>query len=84
MCCSFGPGRSSSLGPSLALIHPTSGKRNSANFACIGFYEVRRYEERGATPHKKRAGRLIPALDVAFSRGLSLGVGPYLALDLLD
>jgi hypothetical protein len=31
------------------------------------FYEVHRYEERGATPHKKRAGRLIPALDVAFS-----------------
>jgi hypothetical protein len=32
--------------------------------------------------HKKRAGRLIPALFVAFSTGLSLGVGPYLAVDL--
>jgi hypothetical protein len=27
---------------------------------------LRRYEERGATAHKKRAGRFIPALVVAF------------------
>jgi hypothetical protein len=52
-------------------MHPIVWKANSQNFAFIGFYEIRRYENRGATPHKKRAGRLIPALDVAFSRGLS-------------
>ena len=38
----------------------------------------------GATPHKRRAGRLVPALDVAFSKGFALGVGPYLAVDLRD
>jgi hypothetical protein len=49
------------------LIHPTAGKGLSANFARIGFSEVRRCEERGATRHKKRAGLLIPARDdVAF------------------
>jgi hypothetical protein len=48
------------------------------------FSEVRRYEERGDAAQEK-AGRLIPALDVAFSRGLSLGVvGPDLAVDLRD
>jgi hypothetical protein len=25
----------------------------------------------GATPHKKRAGTLVPALDVSFSEGLA-------------
>jgi hypothetical protein len=29
------------------------------------FSEVRRYDER-RDPHKKRAGRLVPALDVSF------------------
>jgi hypothetical protein len=53
------------------------------NFAITEFSEVRRYGERGDAAQEK-AGRLIPALDVAFSRGLSLGVGPYLAVDLLD
>jgi hypothetical protein len=36
--------------------------------------------------HKKRAGVLVLALLVAFSKALALGVlvGPYLAVDLLD
>jgi hypothetical protein len=36
--------------------------------------------------HAKRAGVLVPALGLAFSKVLALGVllGPYLAVDLLD
>src|SRR5215217_843564 len=41
----------------------------------------------GVTPHKQRAGRLVPALDASPSKGKGfafLGVGPYLAVDLRD
>jgi hypothetical protein len=48
------------------------------------FCEVRQDELEGMK-HKKRTGVLVPALLVAFSKALALGVvGPYLAVDLLD
>jgi hypothetical protein len=39
---------------------------SATNFACTGFSEVRRCEEQGTTTPNKRAGRLDPALFVAF------------------
>jgi hypothetical protein len=46
-------------------MHPNPWKEYSANFAQTEFSEVRRYEEQHDAAREK-AGRLIPALDVAF------------------
>jgi hypothetical protein len=68
----------------------------SPNFACVAFSEVElpfygvlgscaRTTTEGDEAHEKGRGILVPALEVAFSKALALGVvGPYLAVDLLD
>jgi hypothetical protein len=54
-------GRLSDLNP----IHPSACKGSSANFACRGFSEVRRYEERRDVAREE--GRdVVPALGVSF------------------
>jgi hypothetical protein len=50
----------------ISSIHRSAWKVNSANFALRRFCELRQYEERGGTTHKKRAEAEAPALFVAF------------------